>query len=126
QYLFSTKFGKTPTVISDRVKKRLDARMVRTLKAMARKRGDDPVDVELKPWTNHDIRRTVRSQLSRLKIAEEAREAVMGHVRPRIKGVYDLHDYYAEKADALTQWAARLRTIVEPAPANVIVMKAKA
>jgi len=125
-YLFSTKFGKTPTVISNRVKKRLDGRMLRTLKAVARKRGDDSADVELPPWTNHDIRRTVRSQLSRLKITEEAREAVMAHVRPGIKGVYDLHDYSDEKLEALTQWAARLRMIVEPAPANVIAIKARA
>src|SRR5262249_38232251 len=126
QYLFSTTFGKTPAWIGDKVKKRVDARMLRTLKAMARKRGDDSVDVELKPWTNHDIRRTVRSQLSRLKIAEEAREAVMAHVRPGIKGVYDLPDSVDEKLEALTQWAARLRTIVEPAPANVVALKARA
>jgi hypothetical protein len=72
-------------------------------------------------WTNHDIRRTVRSNLSRLKVSEEAREAVMAHVRPGIKGTYDLHDYLDEKREALDLWAARLRSIVEPPPTDVVV-----
>jgi hypothetical protein len=76
--------------------------------------------VTLAPWTNHDIRRSVRSQLSRLKVTEEAREAVLGHVRPGIKRVYDLHDYLLEKREALEAWGARLRTILEPLPAKVV------
>jgi integrase len=120
QYLFSTTFGTTPVWVSDKVKKRVDLRMLRTLRALARRRGDDPDAVKLPRWTNHNIRHTVRSQLSRLKVTEEAREAVLAHVRPGIKGVYDHHDYLDEKREALELWAARLRTIVEPPPANVI------
>jgi hypothetical protein len=126
-YLFSTTFGASPVWMSDKVKKRIDARMLRTLRALARRRGDDPAKVELAHWTNHDIRRTVRSGLSRLKISEEAREAVMAHVRPGIKGTYDLYDYLDEKREALELWAARLRSIVEPPPANVVELaKARA
>jgi hypothetical protein len=67
-----------------------------TLQALARRRGDaQPAGkVVLPPWTNHNIRRSVRSQLSRLKIPEEIREAVLARVRPGIKGVYDHHDYF--------------------------------
>ena len=100
--------------------------MLRTLRAMARRRGDDPAKVTLPAWTNHDIRRTVRSGLSRLKIAEEAREAVLAHARPGIKGVYDKHDYLDEKREALELWAARLRSIVSPTPANVVPLKTRA
>lgn len=119
-YLFSTTFGEKPVWMSDKVKKRLDARMLRTLRALARRRGEDPVAVTLPRWTNHDIRRTVRSQLSRLKVTEEAREAVLAHVRPGIKGVYDHHDYLDEKREALELWAARLRAIVSPRSDNVV------
>ena len=84
-------------------------------------RGDDPARVKLAHWRNHDIRRTVRSGLSRLKIAEEAREAVLAHARPGIKGVYDLHDYLDEKREALELWAARLRSIVEPPPPSNVI-----
>jgi integrase len=122
KFLFSTTAGNTSAWIGSKAKDRLDARMLLTLKALARRRGEDSRTVALPPFVNHDIRRTVRSQLSRLKVTEEAREAVLAHVRPGIKGVYDLHDYLDEKRDALTQWGARLRTIVEPPPHNVVVL----
>jgi hypothetical protein len=122
-YLFTTTFGKTPVWIGDAVKKRVDKRMLRTLRAMARRRGEDPTAIELPRWTNHDIRRTVRSNLSRLKVAEEVREAVLAHARPGIKGVYDLHDYLDEKREALELWAARLRSIVDPPPSNVVPLR---
>jgi integrase len=111
KFVFSTTEGKSPVWIGSKVKDRMDARMLRTLKALARKRGDDPDRVVLPPWVNHDIRRTVRSRLSRLKVTEEAREAVLAHARPGIKGVYDLHDYLDEKREALDLWAAGLRAI---------------
>jgi hypothetical protein len=34
--------------------------------------------------------------------------------------VYDLHAYESEKRHALELWAVRLRSIVEPPPANVV------
>jgi len=70
----------------------------------------------LQHWTNHDLGRSVRSQLSRLKIPEEVREAVLAHARPGIRKVYDLHDYLDEKREALRLWTARLRSIVTPPP----------
>lgn len=119
-YLFSTTFGVSPAWMSDKVKKRIDERMLRTMRALARQRGDDPRKVELKPWTNHDIRRTVRTNLSALRVQEEVREAVLAHVRPGIKGTYDLYDYFDEKREALELWAARLRNIVTPSSDNVV------
>jgi len=113
-FLFSTMFGEKPVWMNDKIKKRVDARMLRTLRALARRRGDDPAMVEFPPWTNHDIRRTVRSNLSRLRVTEEAREAVLAHVRSGIKRTYDHHDYLDEKREALELWSARLRSIVEP------------
>jgi integrase len=127
EFLFSTSFGAKPVWIGAKVKEQVDKRMLRTLRAIARRRGDDPEKVTLPPWKNHDIRRTVRSQLSRLKVAEEVREAVLAHVRPGIKGVYDLYDYFDEKREALSLWAAKLKSIVEPQPANVVTFaKARA
>jgi integrase len=93
-YLFSTTFGEKPVWIGSKIKARVDALM-----------GDPP------PWTNHDIRRTVRSGLSRLKISEEAREAVLAHVRPGVKGVYDRYEYLDEKCEALKLWNERVLRI---------------
>ena len=49
---------------------------------------------------------------------------MLAHVRPGIKGVYDLHDYLDEKREALSLWATRLKSIVEPPPSNVIALRA--
>jgi len=98
--------------------------MLRTLRAMARQRGEDASKVNPQPWTNHDIRRTVRSGLSRLKITEEAREAILAHVRPGIKGTYDLYDYFDEKREALELWATRVRGISTPKSDNVVRLSA--
>jgi hypothetical protein len=59
-------------------------------------------------------------------VTEEAREAVLAHARPGIKGTYDLYDYLDEKREALELWAARLREIVSPPPDNVIKLRATA
>jgi integrase len=118
QCLFSTTFGASPVWVSDKIKKRIDARMLRTLRALARRRGDDPSQVKLAPWVNHDIRRTVRSHLSRLRVTEEAREAVLAHARPGVKGTYDLYDYFDEKREALELWSAQLKRIVSRPPAT--------
>src|SRR5262245_14071119 len=96
-YLFSTEYGAKPVWMGSKVKKRIDALM-----------GNPP------PWTNHDIRRTVRSGLSRLKVSEEAREAVLAHVRPGIKGTYDRHDYLEEKREALELWGEKIMSLVNP------------
>ena len=122
----SDSFGASSVCMSSFVKRLIDKRMLLTLRAMARRRGDDPNGVEFKPWVNHDIRRTVRSHLSRLRIPEEAREAVLAHARPGMKRVYDHHEYLEEKREALELWAARLRAITnpEPRPNNVVQLKA--
>ncbi len=125
-FLFSHTFGKTPlrpNLFSD-PKERLDKIMLEELRAVALERGKDPERVTLPDFVNHDIRRTVRTHLSALRIGEEVREAVLAHVRPGIKGVYDKHQYLDEKREALTLWNARLRSIVEPPPANVVELRA--
>jgi integrase len=113
RYVFATRDGGPILASSMTLPKRsLDRRMTRTLRALARRRGDDPDRIKLPHWVNHDLRRTARTNLSALKIPEEVREAVLAHARPGIKGTYDLYDYADEKRDALEKWSARLRAIV--------------
>jgi integrase len=120
-YLFSTTFGKSPVWVSDRMKKLLDTRMLRTLRAMARRRGDDPSRVTLPPWVNHDLRRTLRTGLSKLRIDRDIREAVLAHTRRGVEGVYDRHDYFDEKRDALERWAAYVRNLATPSVSTNVV-----
>jgi integrase len=124
-FLFSHDYGKRPlrpNQFSD-PKERLDRIMLEQLRKIVVERGKgNPERTALPGFVNHDIRRTVRTHLSALRIGEEVREAVLAHVRPGIKGVYDKHQYLDEKREALTLWNARLRSIVEPPPDNVIAL----
>jgi integrase len=121
-FLFSHSHGRRPlkpNQFSD-VKERLDAIMLEELKQIATQAGKDAKRVTLPDFVNHDIRRTVRTHLSALRIGEEVREAVLAHVRSGIKCVYDQHQYLEEKREALTLWNARLWAIVQPPPDNVV------
>ena len=70
------------------------------------------------------MRRNVRSGLAKLRIADEIAESVLAHVRPGIKGTYDVHDYLGEKREALQLWAGRLRDIATPPPDNLVKLEA--
>lgn len=120
QYLFSLTGGKAPVWVGSKVKDRLDKAMLRTLRATARRRGDDPATVTLEDFTNHDIRRSVRTGLSGLKkkhdvpIATEVMEAILAHAQPPLHGTYNKHDYLNEKQEALELWADHLHGLAPP------------
>jgi integrase len=63
-------------------------------------------------WRLHDLRRTARTLLSRLGVLTEVSEAVLGHVIPGVRGVYDRYSYFEEKAAALDSLAAEVGRIV--------------
>ncbi|MET0109513.1 MAG: tyrosine-type recombinase/integrase [Candidatus Thiodiazotropha sp.] len=68
--------------------------------------------VDLPAWTPHDLRRSVRTGLSRLQCTNEVAEAVLGHSRKGIEGTYDLHRYEAECRDWLQKWADHLDALI--------------
>jgi integrase len=66
------------------------------------------------PFVFHDIRRTVRTRLSGIPdVSDLVRELVIGHTKPGLHKVYDLHAYEDEKRYALNEWHRRLHRIVE-------------
>jgi integrase len=126
KFLFSATGGAKPVWVSDKVKKRLDARMLRSMRALARMRGEDPAEVKLEPWVNHDLRRTLRSGLSRLRVDHDVKEAILAHVKPGIVGTYDRYDLAAEKREALQRWSAMVHGIVSPPADNVVRLSGRA
>ena len=59
-------------------------------------------------WQMHDIRRTVATGMQRLGVRFEVTEAVLNHVsgsRGGVAGVYQRHDWKAEKRSALDLWS---------------------
>jgi integrase len=79
-------------------------------------------------WTLHDIRRTVASGLQRLGVRLEVTEAVLNHrsgSTAGIVGVYQRHDYAAEKRDALARWADHVDALVTGKKANVLTLRGR-
>jgi integrase len=66
------------------------------------------------PWVLHDLRRTARSLMSRAGVSPDIGERVLGHVIPGVRGVYDRHEYAAEKRDALERLAGVIGEILRP------------
>lgn len=122
-HLFTTTFGERPVSGFSKAKMRLDARMRLTLRALTRRRGEDGLKVELDPFVIHDVRRTVRTGLSALRVPEPVAEMVIGHGKKGLARVYDQHRYETEMREALEAWAGRLREIVTPAPSNVVPIR---
>lgn len=94
------------------LKAELDARVRKS-------NGGEP----LPNWTQHDIRRTCRTLMSRAGIRPDICERVLGHVIPGVAGVYDRHAYVDEKREALEALASLLGQILDPPSENVISLR---
>jgi len=68
--------------------------------------------IDIKHWTPHDLRRSVRTGLSRLGCRSEVAEAVLGHSRSGIEGTYDLYSYDDECKKWLQIWADHLEGLL--------------
>jgi integrase len=69
----------------------------------------------LTPWRLHDLRRSVRTGLSKIGIKPHVAELVLNHTghKAGIGGVYDHYDYEPEIADALARWEKHLLALVD-------------
>jgi integrase len=94
EYVFSHTFGKTPLSISSRTKKMLDREMA-----------------DIGHFTLHDVRRLVRSGLSRLRVSTEVAEMCIGHKQRGLLAVYNRYDFLAEKREAMALWAQHLKSL---------------
>ena len=87
-----------------------------------KRRLDSTLGAAVRPWRAHDLRRTCRTGLSRLRIAPHVAEAVLGHAAPAIVRTYDVHDLADEKRHALEAWAGLVQRTVSPVD-NVVAIR---
>jgi integrase len=102
-YVFPTEDGKAaadPKLITRSV-----ARNLKRFTTAAAKL-DPPVTLE--PFTVHDLRRTCRTGLARLKVSHDVAERVLNHKLPAMRAVYDQHEPLEEMRAALVKWAEHL------------------
>jgi len=84
------------------------------------------LDAKLKDmphWTVHDLRRSARSLLAEMGVADNIAEQVLGHAIRGVHGIYNRHAYFEEKGEALKRLAALVETIINP-PAGDNVLAA--
>jgi integrase len=76
---------------------------------------DIHVDPEDGLYRLHDLRRTFRTGLARLKVPREIADLI-DHPKTGVSGTYDRHLYIDEKRQALETWARHVAQIVETIP----------
>ena len=112
-FVFTTN-GATPVSGFSKAKRQVDA-------AMAEIAGKPVV-----PWRLHDLRRTAASGMAALGVQLPVIEKILNHVSGSfggIIGVYQRHEYAAEKREALVRWAAHVGRAVTEGPNNIIVIR---
>lgn len=68
----------------------------------------------------HDLRRTMRTHLAKLRVAPHITERCLNHSLGRIVQTYDLHDYLDERREALERWDGYLHQLVTGEGAQVV------
>lgn len=66
---------------------------------------------DIEHFTVHDMRRTARTHLAGMGVDRFVAERSLNHKLGNVEGIYDRHDYFAERHAALTAWAGVLAEI---------------
>jgi integrase len=77
----------------------------------------------LERFTVHDLRRTARTHLEALGTPPHVAERCLNHKVTGVEGVYNRHDYFEERRDALCKWANLLDELDRAAMANDFPMR---
>lgn len=74
-------------------------------------------------FTIHDFRRTARTHLAALGVDPHIAERCLNHKIKGVEGIYNRHDYFPERKDALARWARFLDSCETGEASNVVPMK---
>ena len=108
-WVFTTD-GERPIAGFSKFKRAFDQHVLAVLRA------HNPSAERLPRWTNHDLRRTARSLMSRAGVSPDHAERALGHVIGGVRGTYDRHAFQAEKARAFEALARQVANILDPDP----------
>ncbi|WP_442577977.1 tyrosine-type recombinase/integrase [Mesorhizobium sp. ASY16-5R] len=123
-----TTTGETAVSGFSRSKARLDAVMLGLLKKQAAEAGGNPEEVALAQWGLHDLRRTMVTRMAALGVGLPVIERCVNHTSGSfagIVGVYQLHEFIAERRQAFTTWANFIDALVsgESTASNVVMLR---
>jgi integrase len=81
---------------------------------------------DMPPWVFHDLRRSARSLMAEIGVADHIAEQVLGHAIRGVQGIYNRHAYSEEKGQALARLASLVERIVNPpSTENVVTLRGK-
>lgn len=66
----------------------------------------------MKPWSLHDLRRTVATRLSELGAPPHVVEKLLGHHMSGVMARYNLHDYLDDQRHWLAVWQRHLEKVI--------------
>lgn len=112
-YVFTT-MGDRPISGYGKAKARIDkaVRKARKKAIKAERPESAAAPDDLEPWTIHDLRRTVATGLGRLGISRLVIARVLNHADRTVTGIYDRHEYLAEKRHALEAWGQYVQALM--------------
>ncbi len=87
-FVFSTTDGRKPISGFSKMKPRIDA----------------AIPEKIASWCFHDLRRSMRTGLSALRVPDTVSELCIGHTQKGLHEVYDQHTYLDEKRHAFGAW----------------------
>ena len=121
EHVFSSSHRKASTPFGDHggLKEELDRLILEA------RQKQDPKAKPPAPWTLHDLRRTGRTGLSRLRVPSHIGERVTAHLPGGIQAVYDQWEYLDEKRQALEQWSSYVMSLINPAPKVTSIEQAR-
>jgi integrase len=73
-------------------------------------------------WTLHNLRHTARTLMTDLRIDDRVAEQVVGHAIEGIEGVYNMSEYFEQKAEAIATLAGYIQNLVDPPSGNVVAI----
>ena len=96
----------------------------RPLTAFGRRKAAFDKKCGFSDWTQHDLRRTARTLLSRSGVDADIAERCLGHAMTVITRTYDRHDYKPQMLAAYEKLSAMISSIVDPTD-RVVPMRLK-
>jgi integrase len=68
-------------------------------------------------WSWHDLRRTFATGLGRLKVSRFIIGKIINHADRSMTSIYERHEFFEEKLEALTRWADHVDRLLAVTPA---------
>ena len=83
----------------------------------------DEKKMVIEHFTPHDLRRTCSTRLAEIGYKDEVNDAILGHAKQGVVGIYNRYRYDKEKQAAMAAWERKLNSIITGKKANVFQLR---